>query len=350
MRLALLTAALCLAPIAANATQESPPAPTKALLTIETFSPDRAAGTVPSAPGKDESRPALDTTPAEAAPQAAKPAYNPDAAPQYSHAEVCEKLVTAARARDLPVAFFARLIWQESKFKHDAVSPVGAIGIAQFMPATARGMDLENPFDAMQALPASAELLDTLKRRFGNIGLAAAAYNSTPKRIADWLRNKAKLPDETKRYVLTITGRPAESWRGARAHGVLPELPRYVPCTRIDNFVQVERSERRELQRAQAERLVAERAESDRRRAEAGRIRVAARAHKTVLAKAKPATKVQVAVVVPTRTLALAVKTPAPQRPLVAHAKSTRVAQAKPAPKAAKPIKLAGKIKVASSK
>jgi soluble lytic murein transglycosylase-like protein len=51
---------------------------------------------------------------------------------------VCAALATAATANDLPVDFFNRLIWQESRFRPDAISPKGAQGIAQFMPETAR--------------------------------------------------------------------------------------------------------------------------------------------------------------------------------------------------------------------
>ena len=52
--------------------------------------------------------------------------------------------------------FFARLIWKESRFDPNAVSPAGAEGIAQFMPGTAAMRGLKNSFDIEQAIPASA--------------------------------------------------------------------------------------------------------------------------------------------------------------------------------------------------
>jgi len=58
---------------------------------------------------------------------------------------------TACRNR-----FFARLIWKESRFDIKAVSPAGAQGVAQFMPATAKRRGLADPFDPEQAIPASA--------------------------------------------------------------------------------------------------------------------------------------------------------------------------------------------------
>jgi soluble lytic murein transglycosylase-like protein len=118
----------------------------------------------------------------------------------------------AAREHALPVRFLTRLIWQESRFKVSAVSHAGARGIAQFMPATAAERDLRDPFDPKQALWAAAGLLGSLKQRFGNLGLAAAAYNAGPGRVTAWLDNKSLLPEETRNYVRAITGRPARSW------------------------------------------------------------------------------------------------------------------------------------------
>jgi hypothetical protein len=143
--------------------------------------------------------------------------------------EVCGTLVEAAEANNLPVPFFISLLFQESRFQPEIVSAVGAQGVAQFMPETAASMGLENPFDPLQAIPASARLLRNLVSQFGNLGLAAAAYNAGPKRIQDWLGKKGKLPEETKGYVKTITGRPAENWTAA---SLLPgqRLPRHAPC------------------------------------------------------------------------------------------------------------------------
>ena len=85
----------------------------------------------------------------------------------------------------MPVEFFARLIWQESRLRPDAIGPVTrsgkrAQGIAQFMPATAADRLLLDAFDPAQALPKSAEFLRELRAQFGNIGLAAAALTPVP--------------------------------------------------------------------------------------------------------------------------------------------------------------------------
>jgi hypothetical protein len=110
------------------------------------------------------------------------------------------------------------------------VSSAGAQGIAQFMPETAADEGLDNPFDPLQAIPASARLLKKLFEQFGNLGLAAAAYNAGPKTNEDWLAKKGKLPEETQGYVKTVTGRPAETWRVAKAGGTALSLPPRAPC------------------------------------------------------------------------------------------------------------------------
>ena len=148
---------------------------------------------------------------------------------------ICLMAEAAASANGLPFEFFARLIWQESRFRPDAVGPVTrsgaqARGIAQFMPRTASERGLLDPHDPVQALPKSAEFLRELLHEFGNLGLAAAAYNAGPRRVRDWLEGRGGLPSETQRYVETITGRPAEEWAKAGA-GEPSDKPRSSPMT-----------------------------------------------------------------------------------------------------------------------
>ncbi len=146
-----------------------------------------------------------------------------------SREEVCDTLTKAAESNNLPVPFFIGLLFQESRFEPGMVSSAGAQGVAQFMPETAASMGLQNPFDPLQAIPASARLLRNLVAHFGNLGLAAAAYNAGPRRVQDWLGKKGKLPEETQGYVKIITGSAAQNWTAASA---LPgqRLPRHAPC------------------------------------------------------------------------------------------------------------------------
>lgn len=141
---------------------------------------------------------------------------------------MCLMIESAARAADLPLEFFARVIWQESRFRPDAVGPVTrsgqrAQGIAQFMPGTANERGLLDPFNPVQALPKSAEFLSALRGQFGNLGLAAAAYNAGPRRVQEWLAGTGPMPQETRSYVLAITGAAVEDWATAGKGGKPPE-------------------------------------------------------------------------------------------------------------------------------
>jgi soluble lytic murein transglycosylase-like protein len=140
-----------------------------------------------------------------------------------SRQEVCDSVTQAAGRNNLPLPFFIRLLFQESGFKPGVVSAAGAEGVAQFMPGTSAQMGLDNPFDPLQAIPAAARLLRNLFDQFGNLGLAAAAYNAGPGRIQSWMNKKSKLPEETQGYVKIITGRAAETWKTAAAAGS-PEM------------------------------------------------------------------------------------------------------------------------------
>src|SRR5271155_187669 len=138
-----------------------------------------------------------------------------DAGPETDNAlaALCGILETSAKAEGLPVEYFTKLIWRESSFRPDAVSPTGAQGVAQFMPGTASARGLVDPFDPASAIPASAKYLAELVHKFGNLGLAAAAYNAGETAVDKWLDDKGQLPFETQDYVLALTGHAAEEWR-----------------------------------------------------------------------------------------------------------------------------------------
>jgi hypothetical protein len=147
-----------------------------------------------------------------------------------SREEICDTLVQAALNNDLPVPFFIRLIYQESTFRPAAISNAGALGIAQFMPETAAHRRLDNPFDPVQAIPASARLLRDHYRRYGNLGLAAAAYNGGPRRVDEWRAKKGPMPQETQDYVRIITGFPVETWTAPLAGTPAVKLQQGAPC------------------------------------------------------------------------------------------------------------------------
>jgi hypothetical protein len=148
---------------------------------------------------------------------------------------ICLMIESAARDHGLPVDFFARVIWRESRFKADAVGPVTrsgerAQGIAQFMPGTAAERRLLDPLDPVQALPKSAEFLQQLRTQFGNLGLAAAAYNAGPRRVREWLDGIGPMPQETRNYVSAITGMSVEEWAAPQARNAKAEDRRGSGC------------------------------------------------------------------------------------------------------------------------
>src|SRR6516162_10036878 len=143
---------------------------------------------------------------------------------------ICLLLESAAQANSLPVEFFVRLIWQESRFRPTAIGPPTrrgkhALGIAQFMPATAAERNLLDPLNPVEALPKAAEFLNELRGRFGNLGLAAAAYNAGPQRVRDWLSGSRTLPSETRNYVYAVTGVSADDWAAGAKDSSRPLPP-----------------------------------------------------------------------------------------------------------------------------
>src|SRR5438128_5518293 len=181
---------------------------------------NRAAAPTPPTPGiSEEALPADDSTAATA-----------------NSLSICQMVESAAAANGLPFEFFARVIWQESRFRPDTVGPITrtgqrAQGIAQFMPMTAAERLLHDPFDPVQALPKSAEFLRELRAQFGNLGLAAAAYNAGPQRVRDWLGGAGGLPAETRHYVAAITGRTVDDWKDAK--GGNSAMPKPSSCQEL---------------------------------------------------------------------------------------------------------------------
>ena len=116
-----------------------------------------------------------------------------------------------ATAVGIPPAYFVRQIQQESGFNPNAVSPAGAVGIAQFEPGTAAGLGI-NPWDPIQALKGAATLMANYARQYGgDYAKALAAYNGGSGTVqsavnncgANWLNC---LPGETRHYIYIIMG------------------------------------------------------------------------------------------------------------------------------------------------
>ncbi len=119
--------------------------------------------------------------------------------------EYAEKVAELARRFDLSPALIEALVWQESRWRADAVSPKGARGLAQLMPATARYLGVD-PDDPMANLEGGARYLrEQLDRFEGDLEKALAAYNAGPGRV----EKAGGVPaiTETRHYVAAIMGR-----------------------------------------------------------------------------------------------------------------------------------------------
>ncbi len=137
--------------------------------------------------------------------------------------DVCRLIENRSKWRGINPHFIARLINAESRFSPNAVSPAGAEGIAQFIPGTAKRRGLKNPYDPAAALTASIDFLAHLKWRFGNLGLAAVAYNAGEGAASRFIAGRG-IPLETENYVYSITGRAAEEWRKPGARHAIPQI------------------------------------------------------------------------------------------------------------------------------
>jgi hypothetical protein len=126
------------------------------------------------------------------------------------------------------------------------------------MPRTADWRGLVNPFDVIAALKASASYLSDLRIRFGNLGLAAAAYNAGPQRVQDWLLARGGLPKETRDYVEIVTGHSAEEWSGT-SHANLA-LPEPVTCREVAKTMNYRIAAKSDIGKEKASRISASQA------------------------------------------------------------------------------------------
>ncbi|MGB3797196.1 MAG: lytic transglycosylase domain-containing protein [Alteraurantiacibacter sp.] len=123
---------------------------------------------------------------------------------QLRRKQYFSRIVTAACANGVPVALFDALLMQESRYRPDAKSHVGAIGMAQLMPATAGDLGVSNAWDVEQNLDGGARYLRKQLDRFGDWRLALAAYNAGPGNV---LKHGGVPPfRETRDYVRKILG------------------------------------------------------------------------------------------------------------------------------------------------
>lgn len=141
--------------------------------------------------------------------------YAQNAADQAEEKKWAPLIAAQETAHGIPAGLLHRQLYEESHYRTDiiygpTVSSVGAEGIAQFMPATARDYGITNPFDPSQEIPAAARMMADLHREFGSWSLALAAYNWGSGNVAKWINtgvgvNDGPMPAQTVAYVQDIT-------------------------------------------------------------------------------------------------------------------------------------------------
>jgi soluble lytic murein transglycosylase-like protein len=120
--------------------------------------------------------------------------------------ELGKMIETVARENSVSPALVREVARQESGFHPCAVSPKGAEGLMQLMPATQAQLEVRDPFDPQESLSAGAKLLKQLLDRYhGDLALALSAYNAGITRV-DRTSTVPEIP-ETKDYVTDILGR-----------------------------------------------------------------------------------------------------------------------------------------------
>jgi soluble lytic murein transglycosylase-like protein len=127
-----------------------------------------------------------------------------NAPPATAEAPYAELIAEAAAQYGLDAALLRAVMKTESAFDPGAVSPVGAMGLMQLMPALAKEMGVTNPFDPRENIMAGAKYLSRLlEAHRGNVALTLASYNAGPGNV----RKYKGIPpfEETRNYVKKIT-------------------------------------------------------------------------------------------------------------------------------------------------
>jgi soluble lytic murein transglycosylase-like protein len=124
--------------------------------------------------------------------------------PAFVPGRFASAIGAAAERWNVPADLLAAQLYAESNFNPFARSRVGALGIAQFMPGTARSYGVRNPFDPDASIEAQAHLMHDLLGRFGSVPFALAAYNAGPGAV-ERCRCVPPFP-ETRAYVAKILG------------------------------------------------------------------------------------------------------------------------------------------------
>ncbi len=124
----------------------------------------------------------------------------PPSRPASEKNQIMASINRAARKYQLPKRLLQAVVRAESDFHVRAVSPAGAQGLMQLMPATARELGVQDPYDIDQNIDGGAKYLRGMLDQFGgDLRLALSAYNAGPGNV---IKYKGRVPfAETRAYV-----------------------------------------------------------------------------------------------------------------------------------------------------
>jgi soluble lytic murein transglycosylase-like protein len=137
---------------------------------------------------------------------------------------------TAAKAHQVDPLLVGSVIEVESNYNQYAVSPKGAEGLMQLMPATARMLGVRNSFDPMENIEAGVRYLKSLQEQYKDDRLALAAYNAGPaavdkyKFVPPYPETRKYVDEVGKRYEAARAAEPAKPPSPEPAMTIVPNM------------------------------------------------------------------------------------------------------------------------------
>lgn len=155
---------------------------------------------------------------------------------------IAAMLDAAAAHNAIPSALARAVAWVESRGNPKAESNVGARGVMQLMPATAKQLGVSDPFDAEQNIAAGVAYLSKLLKKYGNEMHALAAYNWGPGYVDHALAAGKAIPESVLQYARNVQARKAEEGSLAAATPFFSESQLCLRCPHCshDVFVRAE--------------------------------------------------------------------------------------------------------------